>query len=158
MGITILGNVGKIIEDNHGEMYFDNAKKIVGTNENDQSNMDIQEAQVVEETQTPIPNEPKTQLTSDNTRAEVLELLFRPDDQDREKTQIILSGILRGKTTKTKAIRELYKYKSCFNIDQLTHEDKAKVITAWAEELGFMQHYKGGCFSDKDFGGAYNNG
>ena len=28
MGITILGNVGKIIEDNHGEMYFDNAKKI----------------------------------------------------------------------------------------------------------------------------------
>jgi hypothetical protein len=43
-------------------------------------------------------------------------------------------------------------------LSELTHEDKAKVITAWSEELGFMQHYKGGCFSDKDFGGAYNNG
>ena len=51
MGITILGNVGKIIEDNHGEMYFDNAKKILGTNENTKSHAEVQDAQVMEEVQ-----------------------------------------------------------------------------------------------------------
>ena len=49
MGITILGNVGKIIEDNHGEMYFDNAKKVINNNGVEQTNPATQHAQQAEE-------------------------------------------------------------------------------------------------------------
>ena len=49
MGITILGNVGKIIEDNHGEMYFDNAKKVININGVEQTNPATQHAQHAEE-------------------------------------------------------------------------------------------------------------
>lgn len=49
MGITILGNVGQIIEDNHGEMYFDNAKKVINNNGVEQTNPATQHAQQAEE-------------------------------------------------------------------------------------------------------------
>lgn len=57
MGITILGNVDKIIEDNHGEMYFDNAKKIVnGETQPSQPSLKLQhseEAEIVPDVKIP---------------------------------------------------------------------------------------------------------
>ena len=57
MGITILGNVGKIIEDNHGEMYFDNAKKIVSAEQQPQQRV-VEDIVPIEDKQVTSPAEP----------------------------------------------------------------------------------------------------
>ena len=86
---------------------------------------------------------------------ELLDLLFLPNDQERDKTEALLGGILRGKSVKTKVLRELYQNRRYFNLDAMTHEDKAAVLTAWAKKLNLMQNFKGGAFTEKDFAGAY---
>lgn len=82
---------------------------------------------------------------------ELLDLLFLPDDQERDKTEALLGGILRGKSVKTKVLRELYQNRRYFNLDAMTHEDKAAVLTAWAKKLKLMQNFKGDAFTEKDF-------
>ena len=94
-------------------------------------------------------------ITPQKEGDELLDLLFLPNDQEKDKTEALLGGILRGKSVKTKVLRELYQNKRYFNFDAMTHEDKAAVLTAWAKKLNLMQNFKGGAFTEKDFAGAY---
>ena len=106
---------------------------------------------------TPQPATPSAPVSITLKKAgdELLDLLFLPNDQERDKTEALLGGILRGKSVKTKVLRELYQNKRYFNFDAMTHEDKAAVLTAWAKKLKLMQNFKGGAFTEKDFAGAY---
>ena len=90
-------------------------------------------------------------ITPKKAGDELLDLLFLPDDQERDKTEALLGGILRGKSVKTKVLRELYQNRRYFNLDAMTHEDKAAVLTAWAKKLKLMQNFKGDAFTEKDF-------
>ena len=90
-------------------------------------------------------------ITPQKEGDELLDLLFLPNDQEKDKTEALLGGILRGKSVKTKVLRELYQNKRYFNFDAMTHEDKAAVLTAWAKKLKLMQNFKGGAFTEKDF-------
>lgn len=143
MGITILGNVGKIIEDNHGEMYFDNAKKIVGTEPKQQR--EIEDIIPVEE------ETHQSVLKTDTDNEKILDLLFRADDDDRERTEILLSALLKGKKVKTKIVEELYEHRRYFNLENLTLEDKTKVMNAWIEKLGYTEQLNGKKFTIKDW-------
>ena len=143
MGITILGNVGKIIEDNHGEMYFDNAKKIVGTEPKQQR--EIEDIIPVEEET----HQSVLKTNADNEK--ILDLLFRADDDDRERTEILLSALLKGKKVKTKIVEELYEHRRYFNLENLTLEDKTKVMNAWIEKLGYTEQLNGKKFTIKDW-------
>ena len=106
---------------------------------------------------TPQPATPSAPVSITLKKAgdELLDLLFLPNDQERDKTEALLGGILRGKSVKTKVLRELYQNRRYFNLDAMTHEDKAAVLTAWAKKLNLMQNFKGGAFTEKDFAGAY---
>lgn len=106
---------------------------------------------------TPQPATPSApvSITPKKEGDELLDLLFLPNDQERDKTEALLGGILRGKSVKTKVLRELYQNRRYFNLDAMTHEDKAAVLTAWAKKLNLMQNFKGGAFTEKDFAGAY---
>ena len=114
----------------------------------------IEEAEIVEEvnptSQPATPSSPVS-ITPKKEGDELLELLFLPDDQERDKTEALLGGILRGKSVKTKVLRELYQNRRYFNLDAMTHEDKAAVLTAWAKKLKLMQNFKGDAFTEKDF-------
>lgn len=119
---------------------------------------DIEEAAIVEEVKpAPQPATPSApvSITPKKEGDELLDLLFLPNDQERDKTEALLGGILRGKSVKTKVLRELYQNRRYFNLDAMTHEDKAAVLTAWAKKLNLMQNFKGGAFTEKDFAGAY---
>ena len=96
MGITILGNVGKIIEDNHGEMYFDNAKKVININGVEQTNPATQHAQHAEEVE---------EIVEDKTTPS----FFRTDAQSITKIQAKWKEAL-GNTTKTAVIRFVKSY------------------------------------------------
>jgi hypothetical protein len=102
---------------------------------------------------TPQPATPSApvSITPKKEGDELLDLLFLPDDQERDKTEALLGGILRGKSVKTKVLRELYQNRRYFNLDAMTHEDKAAVLTAWAKKLNLMQNFKGDAFTEKDF-------
>jgi hypothetical protein len=102
---------------------------------------------------TPQPATPSApvSITPKKEGDELLDLLFLPDDQERDKTEALLGGILRGKSVKTKVLRELYQNRRYFNLDAMTHEDKAAVLTAWAKKLKLMQNFKGDAFTEKDF-------
>lgn len=93
MGITILGNVGKIIEDNHGEMYFDNAKKVVNINGVEQPHLHpaAQHAQQAEEIEEIVEDKPTPSF-------------FRTNAQSITKIQAKWQEAL-GNTTKTAVIR-----------------------------------------------------
>ena len=91
MGITILGNVGKIIEDNHGEMYFDNAKKVINNNGVEQTNPATQHAQQAEEVEEIVEDKPTPSF-------------FRTNAQSITKIQAKWQEAL-GNTTKTAVIR-----------------------------------------------------
>ena len=91
MGITILGNVGKIIEDNHGEMYFDNAKKVINNNGVEQTNPATQHAQQAEEVEEIVEDKPTPSF-------------FRTNVQSITKIQAKWQEAL-GNTTKTAVIR-----------------------------------------------------
>ena len=91
MGITILGNVGKIIEDNHGEMYFDNAKKVINNNDVEQINPATQHAQQAEDVE---------EIVEDKTTPS----FFRTNAQSITKIQAKWQEAL-GNTTKTAVIR-----------------------------------------------------
>ena len=145
MGITILGNVGKIIEDNHGEMYFDNAKKIIGTEPKQQR--DIEDIVPVEVTEQPH----QSIITPDSNNQEILDLLFRADDDDHERTEILLSALIKGKKVKTKIVAALYEHRTYFNLHNLSLEDKTKVMNAWIEKLGYTEQLNGKKFTIKDW-------
>ena len=102
---------------------------------------------------TPQPATPSSPVSITPKKAgdELRDLLFLPDDQERDKTEALLGGILRGKRIKTKVLRELYQNRRYFNLDAMTHEDKAAVLTAWAKKLKLMQNFKGDAFTEKDF-------
>lgn len=91
MGITILGNVGKIIEDNHGEMYFDNAKKVINNNDVEQINPATQHAQQAAEVEEIVEDKPTPSF-------------FRTNAQSITKIQAKWQEAL-GNTTKTAVIR-----------------------------------------------------
>ena len=144
MGITILGNVGKIIEDNHGEMYFDNAKKIVGTTENDQSNMDIQEAQVVEETQD-IPIE---------SSCAYLEL-FYPEEKNIKAVEALLILAIERSTSKKEVVKYLYTHRELFNLQEKSSPKQAQILNNFQEAHNIKKfNYP---FSDDDFQRNYNS-
>jgi hypothetical protein len=107
----------------------------------------------VQNQSTPQPATPSApvSITPKKEGDELLDLLFLPDDQERDKTEALLGGILRGKSVKTKVLRELYQNRRYFNLDAMTHEDKAAVLTAWAKKLNLMQNFKGDAFTEKDF-------
>lgn len=114
----------------------------------------IEEAAIVEEVNpAPQPATPAApvSITPKKEGDELLDLLFLPNDQERDKTEALLGGILRGKSVKTKVLRELYQNRRYFNLDAMTHEDKAAVLTAWAKKLNLMQNFKGNAFTEKDF-------
>lgn len=100
--------------------------------------------------QSAVPSSPVS-ITPKKEGNDLLDLLFLPDDQERDKTEALLGGILRGKSVKTKVLRELYQNRRYFNLDAMTHEDKAAVLTAWAKKLKLMQNFKGDAFTEKDF-------
>ena len=82
---------------------------------------------------------------------QILDLLFRADDNDREKTQILLSALLKGKKVKTKIVEVLHQHRQYFNLDNLTLEDKTKVINAWIEKLGYSSQLNGKKITIKDW-------
>lgn len=90
-------------------------------------------------------------VLSDADDAQVLDLLFRADDDDRERTEILLSALLKGKKVKTKIVEELYEHRRYFNLENLTLEDKTKVMNAWIEKLGYTEQLNGKKFTIKDW-------
>lgn len=96
MGITILGNVGKIIEDNHGEMYFDNAKKVINNIGVEQTNPATQYAQQAEEVEEIVEDKPTPSF-------------FRTNAQSITKIEQKWQEAL-GNTTKTAVIRFVKSY------------------------------------------------
>lgn len=116
MGITILGNVGKIIEDNHGEMYFDNAKKIVSAEQLPQQRV-VEDIVPIEDKQVTSPAEPDLErlqkyfsnnyLTTRHAEYVAMIDICCGDFTDREKayfawkiydTDTIMNSITRPKT------------------------------------------------------------
>ena len=66
----------------------------------------------------PIEEQPATHQSMIRTEADnemILDLLFRADDDDRERTKILLSALLKGKKVKTKIVAALRENRRCFN-------------------------------------------
>ena len=143
MGITILGNVGKIIEDNHGEMYFDNAKKIVGTTENSKSNHDIQDAQVVEETQDTATN-----------ACSYLEL-FHPEEKNIKAIEALLLLAIERSSSKKEVVKYLYANREHFNLQGKSSPKQAQILNNFQETHNIKKFVHP--FSDDDFLRNYNS-
>ena len=147
-------NVAGDVIDLRGGTYNKGCTIITQPSQTSPKPQHIEEAEIVEEVNpTPQPATPSSpvSITPKKEGDELLELLFLPDDQERDKTEALLGGILRGKSVKTKVLRELYQNRRYFNLDAMTHEDKAAVLTAWAKKLKLMQNFKGDAFTEKDF-------
>lgn len=97
------------------------------------------------------PNESNTSIPQNASEDDILDLLFKVNDQDHEATIILLTGILRGRTKKTEVKRDLDKYSHRFNLVTLSIEDRTKVINAWINKLGFSANFKSRGFTEKDW-------
>lgn len=145
MGITILGNVGKIIEDNHGEMYFDNAKKI-GLAEQKQT-------REVEDIVPVCPAEVET-THSEPALTNPAPLIFKPNEQNRLAVESLLKEALASSTKKSVVCRKLYEQRELFNLHAQDDTQKAAIINAWLKQLGIEKNFKS-LFCRKDFGNYY---
>lgn len=125
MGITILGNVGKIIEDNHGEMYFDNAKKVINNNGVEQTNPATQHAQHAEEVEEIVEDKPTPSF-------------FRTNAQSITKIQAKWKEAL-GNTTKTAVIRFVKSYDYTDGYFKLsgTYEQQAEAFNEAQDKFVF---------------------
>lgn len=112
-----------------------------------------QEAEEVEEVQEVAMQDQAHQsiLQTDSTDQQILDLLFRADDEDRGKTEILLSALIKGKKVKTKIVEDLYEHRKYFNLQNLSLEDKTKVMNAWIEKLGYSEQLNGKKFTIKDW-------
>lgn len=90
-------------------------------------------------------------IQADAEEQQVLELLFRADDDDHERTEILLSALIKGKKVKTKIVKALRENRRYFNLQNLTLEDKTRVINAWVEKLGYSEQLNGKKFTIKDW-------
>ena len=108
---------------------------------------DIEDVVPVEVTEQPH----QSVITPDANNQEILNLLFRADDDDHGRTEILLSALIKGKRVKTKIIAALYEHKNYFNLQNLSLEDKTKVMNAWIEKLGYTEQLNGKKFSIKDW-------
>lgn len=108
---------------------------------------DIEDVVPVEVTEQPH----QSVITPDSNNQEILDLLFRADDDDHEGTEMLLSMLIKGKRVKTKIVAALYEYKKRFNLQNLSLEDKTKVMNAWIDKLGYTEQLKGKKFTIKDW-------
>lgn len=108
---------------------------------------DIEDVVPVEVTEQPH----QSVITPDANNQEILNLLFRADDDDHGRTEILLSALIKGKRVKTKIIAALYEHKNYFNLQNLSLEDKTKVMNAWIEKLGYTEQLNGKKFTIKDW-------
>ena len=108
---------------------------------------DIEDVVPVEVTEQPH----QSVITPDANNQEILNLLFRADDDDHGRTEILLSALIKGKRVKTKIIAALYEHRTYFNLHNLSLEDKTKVMNAWIEKLGYTEQLNGKKFSIKDW-------
>ena len=124
--------------------YFDTVQQHIETQVSDVSSETI-DTQFIKKTALTVSKDIATK------NKQILDLLFRADDNDREKTQILLSALLKGKKVKTKIVEVLHQHRQYFNLDNLTLEDKTKVINAWIEKLGYSSQLNGKKFTIKDW-------
>ena len=108
---------------------------------------DIEDVVPVEVTEQPH----QSVITPDSNNQEILNLLFRADDDDHGRTEILLSALIKGKRVKTKIIAALYEHRTYFNLHNLSLEDKTKVMNAWIEKLGYTEQLNGKKFTIKDW-------
>ena len=108
---------------------------------------DIEDVVPVEVTEQPH----QSVITPDSNNQEILNLLFRADDDDHGRTEILLSALIKGKRVKTKIIAALYEHRTYFNLHNLSLEDKTKVMNAWIEKLGYTEQLNGKKITIKDW-------
>lgn len=90
-------------------------------------------------------------INTDMNNQEILDLLFRADDDDHGRTEILLSALIKGKRVKTKIVAALYEHRTYFNLHNLSLEDKTKVMNAWIDKLGYTEQLNGKKFTIKDW-------
>lgn len=112
MAITILGDVKTIVKDNHGEMYFDNAKKVV--NGDEQKQPDTQNVLQVED----------VELVNEMQENNVVPKFFRIDSQSISKIQAKWNEALenRTKTGVIRFVKELDHSNGFFKFGTLTYD------------------------------------
>ena len=108
---------------------------------------DIEDVVPVEVTEQPH----QSVITPDSNNQEILDLLFRADDDDHGRTEILLSALIKGKRVKIKIIAALYEHRTYFNLHNLSLEDKTKVMNAWIEKLGYTEQLNGKKITIKDW-------
>ena len=108
---------------------------------------DIEDVVPVEVTEQPH----QSVITPDANNQEILDLLFRADDDDHGRTEILLSALIKGKRVKIKIIAALYEHRTYFNLHNLSLEDKTKVMNAWIEKLGYTEQLNGKKITIKDW-------
>lgn len=108
---------------------------------------DIEDIVPVEVTEQPH----QSVITPDSNNQEILDLLFRADDDDHGRTEILLSALIKGKRVKTKIVAALYEHRTYFNLHNLSLEDKTKVMNAWIDKLGYTEQLNGKKFTIKDW-------
>jgi hypothetical protein len=141
MGITILGNVNKIIEDNHGEMYFDNAQKIV--NGETQTSASIPEAEVIE-----VVDEATDVVCTYNE-------LFHPTEQNPQAVEALLRLAIERSATKKEVVKFLYAQRTHFNLHGKSSPKQSKLLNDFMQANNINKfNYP---FSDDDFLRNYNS-
>ena len=117
------------------------------------------EEPIVETTDT---DESKLNTSTEYTHAQLLDLVYKEDDSDEDKVtkRILLEGYFKKTDraqyiTKAKVIGKFIDHRKQYNLDNLTRELQAKVITAWAKELGVLHLIRGGEFKKGDVDAAY---
>ena len=142
MGITILGNVGKIIEDNHGEMYFDNAKKIGYAEQKQKCE--------VEDIVPVCPAEVET-ANSELASTNPAPLIFKNNEPNRQTVETMLKETLSSSNKKSVVCRKLYQQRELYNLHTQDDTTKAIIINRWVKKFGLERNFKAD-FSRKDFG------
>lgn len=119
------------------------------------------EEPIVETTDTD--DEQKVNASVEYTHEQLLDLIYKKndDEKDKESKKILIGTCYKKESkraqylTKSKVIKKFINLEKQFNLDNLTHELQAKVITAWAKELGVLQLIQGGEFKKGDVDAAY---
>lgn len=90
-------------------------------------------------------------INPESNNQQILDLLFRADDDDHGRTEILLSALIKGKKVKSKIVAALNEHRKYFNIQNLSLEDKTKVMNAWVDKLGYTEQLNGKKFTIKDW-------
>ena len=146
MAITILGNVDTVIDNNNGVINNTYINGQVQSQPTPQPK-NIEEVVPVEVTE----QSHQSVINHNSNDQQILDLLFRADDDDHGRTEILLSALIKGKKVKTKIVAALYEHKTYFNLQNLSLEDKTKVMNAWIDKLGYTEQLNGKKFTIKDW-------